>query len=267
MFKRYASVFLSEYLGTFLLVGISFVSSVLVGGGESFTMGLGLMLLIYVFSNYSRAHLNPVVTVATFFSRKMSLKAALGYLAAQFLGALSVFPLANLLRNSYIDYQVLRNSTGGYEVDGLREQIVAQIPALANTFQTGSLGLVFGLEAVGAFMLVVAILVVSNSEKLKNYTGAVAGLALFVVTAFASQISGASFHPFRSLVPALFSGGEAWSQSWVYVLAPLTGALLATVVYWAFELLGKPSSKKSTASSAPKSAKKPARKSSRRSRK
>lgn len=264
MFKRYASVFLSEYLGTFLLVGISFTSAILVGGGESFTMGLGLMLLIYVFGNFSKAHFNPVVTIATFFSKKMTLKAAVGYLGAQFLGALSVYPLANLLRNNYIDFQVLRNSSAGYAVEGLKEQIVAQIPALANSFQVGSTGLVFGLEALGAFLLVLAVLVVSNSEKLKAYTGFAAGLALFVVTAFASQITGASFHPFRSLVPALFAGGDAWSQSWVYALAPLTGALLATIVFWAFELLGKPSAKRTTASSAPKAAKKPARKASRR---
>ena len=267
MFKRYASVFLSEYLGSFLLVGFSLGSAILVGGGESFTMGLGFMVLVYIFSNFSKAHFNPIVTVATFLSRKMTLKAAAGYLGAQFLGALSVFPLAQLLRTAYIDYQVLRNSSAGYEVEGLREQVEAQIPLLSNAFTEGALGLIFGLEAFGAFILVLAILVVANNEKIRHYTGLVAGTALFVITAFASQITGASFNPFRSLVPALFAGGEVWSQSWLYVLAPLTGALIAVVIYWVMELLTKGGRKSVRATAPATKATKRTRKAGRKSRK
>lgn len=237
--KKKIAEYLGEFLGTFLFVSIIFLSGTLTRGFEPFLIGFGLAVLIYTFSRYSHAHLNPAVTVGAFVARQVKLVEGLLYLAIQFLAVLAAFPLVSWIRDQYIDFQIAGSTGGLSDTSALREQLAQQLP-LFNDYTEGYLLLVFVLEALFTFFFVATILFVSTKEATKKTVGMAAGLVLFITTALAYQLTGASFNPFRSLVPALFEGGDVLSHVWVYVAAPLTGAVVAGLVYLLFTWLEKP---------------------------
>ncbi len=237
--KKKIAEYLGEFLGTFLFVSIIFLSSTLTRGFEPFLIGFGLAVLIYTFSRFSHAHFNPAITVGAFVGRQIKLVEGVVYLVVQFLAVLAAFPLVSWIRDQYIDFQIAGSTGGLSDTSALREQLADQLP-LFNSFTDGYLTLVFVLEALFTFFLVATILFVATKEASKRTVGLAAGLVLFITTALAYQLTGASFHPYRSLVPAIFEGGEVLSNVWVYVAAPLTGAIIAGLVYLLFTWLEKP---------------------------
>lgn len=201
-------IWAAEFLGTFALVFAgtgAIVSDGISGGavthvGVALTFGLVVMAMICAFGDVSGAHLNPAVTLG-FVAAGRSRPASLGvYLSAQLAGALAASASLALLFPSHA--------------------------TLGATEPAGSWLQSFALEIVLSFLLMLVILLVSSGSKERGLTAAAAiGGVVGLEALFAGPISGASMNPVRSLAPALVSG--RLEHVWIYVAAPIIGALLA----------------------------------------
>lgn len=202
----------AESLGTFALIfagtGAIVVNQVsnnaITHPGIAITFGLIVLTLIYTFGDISGAHLNPAVTVGFAVARRFPWCDVPGYLAAQAVGA---FAASGLLR-----FLFPTNATLG-----------ATLPAGPDSQS-------FILEVVLTFLLMLVILNVSTGAKEKGITAGIAvGSLIGLEAMFAGPISGASMNPIRSISPAVVSGHL--EHLWIYVLAPVLGALLAVPAF------------------------------------
>lgn len=199
---------LAELLGTFALVfagtGAIVVNGVTDGvighAGIALTFGLVVLAMIYTFGDVSGAHLNPAVTLGFAVSGRFQWREAPGYVAAQLAGAFAASGLLRLL----------------FPTDA---RLGATLPA-------GSEAQSFILELVLSALLMLVVLNVSTGAKEKGITAGIAvGAVIGLEAMFAGPISGASMNPARSLAPAVVSGH--WEHLWLYLTAPVLGALLA----------------------------------------
>lgn len=200
--------FTAEFLGTFALVfagtGAIIINGVSGGAighqGIALTFGLIVLAMIYCLGDISGAHFNPAVTLAFAAARRFSWRVVPGYLAAQVLGALAASGL-------------------------LRVLFPADRP-LGATLPAGPQMQSFILEIVLSALLMLVILSVSTGAKEKGITAGIAvGAVIALEAMFAGPICGASMNPARSLAPALVSGHL--EHLWIYLVAPVLGALLA----------------------------------------
>ena len=198
----------AEFLGTFALVfagtGAIVVNQITAGAighaGVAITFGLIVLAMIYTFGDVSGAHLNPAVTIAFAAAGRFAWREVVGYVPAQILGA---FCASGVLRFLFPDSQTLG----------------ATLPA-------GGVAQSFVLEVILTFLLMVVILSVSTGAKEKGITAGIAiGAVIALEAMFAGLICGASMNPARSLAPAIVSGHV--TALWVYIFAPVIGALLA----------------------------------------
>jgi aquaporin Z len=203
--------YVAELIGTYALVFagtgaivINEQTGALGHFGVAATFGLIVLAMIYAFGDLSGAHLNPSVTIGFVVAKRFPLKEASPYIVAQLGGAV----LASLtLRLLFPE-----NAT------------------LGATFPTGSEMQSFILEVLLTYFLMLVILQVAHGSK---EVGVMAGIAIGAVVGlealFAGPISGASMNPARSIAPALVSG--ELRALWIYIVAPVLGALLATVTW------------------------------------
>ena len=201
--------YFAEFFGTFGLVFAGTGAIVIdqaTGGtsvthvGVALTFGLVVLAMIYTFGDISGAHFNPAVT--------------LGFVAAR------RFPAAEIL--PYIASQ----TAGALVASGLLRLLFPQSQTLGATLPAGSGIQSFVLEVVLTWLLMMVILNVSHGAKEKGITaGIVIGSVIGLEAMFAGPICGASMNPVRSLAPALVSGHL--EHLWVYLTAPILGALLA----------------------------------------
>src|SRR6266853_134985 len=201
----------AESLGTFGLVFAgtgAIVIDAASGGtighaGVALTFGLVVLAMIYTFGDISGAHLNPAVTIAFAVARRMPWRETPGYIAAQLLGA--------------------------FAASGLLRALFPADATLGATMPAGPAAQSFILEFVLTFLLMLVILSVSTGEKEKGITAGIAiGAVIGLEAMFAGPICGASMNPARSLAPAIVSGHL--EHLWVYLAAPVLGALLAVPV-------------------------------------
>lgn len=202
--------YISEFLGTFSMIfcGTGAMTINEVTGGEvthvgiAITWGLIVMAMIYAFAETSGAHFNPAVTIAFAYAKKFEWKEVPKYILAQVLGAI----LASLLL---------------WFLFPTSEFLGATIPAI-DVYRA------FVLELLLTFFLMVVIINVSTGSK---EIGIVAGIAIggvvLLEAMFAGPITNASMNPARSLAPAIVSGNL--QHLWLYIIAPVLGALLAVV--------------------------------------
>ena len=204
--------YISEFIGTFALVfcgpGAIIINDV--SGGSithiaiAVTFGLIVMAMIYSICEISGAHINPAVTIAFCISGRFDKKEVLPYITAQIIGALLASGVLYLLFP-------LHQTQG------------ATIP-LDSVIQC------FILEVILTFILMFVVINVSTGSK---ETGTMAGIAIGGVVGleamFAGPITGASMNPARSIAPAIFSGNL--DHLWLYIIAPIIGALLAIIAF------------------------------------
>ncbi len=203
---------LAELLGTFVLVfagtGAIIVNQqtgALGHAGVALTFGLVVMALIHVFGDLSGAHLNPAVTLGFAAAGRFPWSHVLGYVGAQLVGGL----LASV---------VLRG-------------LFPDAATLGSTHPLGTTGQSFWLEMLLTWFLMLAVLNVSCGAKEKGLTaGLTIGGIIGLEALFAGPICGASMNPVRSLAPALV--GQDLGQIWIYLTAPVLGALLAVPTAW-----------------------------------
>jgi aquaporin Z len=202
---------LAESLGTFGLVfagcGAIVIDHVSGGAvthvGVALTFGLVVLAMIHTFGDVSGAHLNPAVTTAFAAAGRFAWRDVPGYLGAQLAGA--------------------------FAASGLLRWLFPTSPTMGATLPVGSAAQSFVLEAVLTFFLMLTVLSVSTGAKEKGITAGIAiGAVIGLEALFAGPICGASMNPARSLAPAVVSGDMA--SLWVYLTAPMLGALLAVPV-------------------------------------
>jgi len=200
--------FLSECFGTFALVfsgtGAIVIDDVTGGSvthvGIALTFGLVVLAMIYSFGEVSGAHLNPAVTIGFWAARRFPFQRVLPYVVSQLTGACMASVLLRLLFPTH--------------------------QALGATRPAGPPLQSFALEVMLTWILMLVILSVSTGAKEKGITAGVAvGAVIGLEALFAGPICGASMNPARSLAPALVSLNL--QDLWIYLTAPVLGALLA----------------------------------------
>ena len=205
--------FLAEFYGTFILVFIGTGSIAFNPNADlitvAFAFGLAVILAIYTIGHISGAHLNPAVSLAMVLDRRLSWTDFGIYLLGQFLGALFA-SLTILLASGLSLFQGLGPTT--FDV---------------NT----SVVIVIVIEMFLTFILVYLILAASQRKSLQPFLGLIIGLSLVGLILVGGPVTGASFNPVRSLIPALLEGGITLQQAWVYVVGPLLGSMLAVIFY------------------------------------
>jgi aquaporin Z len=218
--KRYAA----EFVGTFVLVLGGVGSAVLAGdkigfAGVALAFGLSLLAMAYSVGPISGCHINPAVTLGMLLAGKMKRRDALPYVVAQIAGAV----LASLLV-----LVIAKGGPSGYD---------AQASGLAaNGFgahSPGGYGLeaAFLVEVVLTFVLVFTVLASTDVQAPVGFAGLAIGLVLTLVHLVGIPVTNTSVNPARSIGPALFVGGWALKQLWLFLIAPVAGAALASAVY------------------------------------
>lgn len=207
---------IAELIGSFALVLVGTGSVVFSGGPEeglliiAFGFGLTLVAMSYSVGTISGAHLNPAVSVAMFANKRLSGKELLTYIPAQLVGA----GLASLTLRFFL-------SASGMSTENIGANTLA--PGLS---VTGG----FVIELLLTFLFVLVIMTVTGKNGNPQLAGLVIGLTLSALIILGAKTSGASLNPARSFGPAIFHGGEAMTQLWLYTTAPIAGGLLAALV-------------------------------------
>lgn len=214
--------YLCEALGTAVLVLFGCGSAVVAGGvlgnlGIAMAFGLSIVAMAYVIGNVSGCHINPAVSLAMFINKKLTLKEFGLYCLAQVVGALVGTCLLVLILNSCgLDFIATGLGQNGYG-------------------EASSVGInVWGailVEVVLTFVFIYTILGVTSDESKGNIAGIIIGLTLAFVHIMGIPLTGTSVNPARSLAPAIFLGGTALKQVWVFIVAPFIGSALAAYTY------------------------------------
>jgi aquaporin Z len=216
--------YLAEVVGTFVLVFGGVGSAVLAGShigylGVAFAFGLSLLAMAYTIGPISGCHINPAVTVGVLIARKIGAKDALFYIIAQVIGAIIASGLILV---------IARGVAAGYD------------PSVAGMGANGfgehspggySLAAAFIAEVVLTMFLVLTVLGTTDVKAPVWFAGLAIGLVLTLIHLVGIPITNTSVNPARSIGPALFVGGWALQQLWVFVVAPLLGGVIAAVVY------------------------------------
>lgn len=217
---------IAEFFGTMVLVlfgcGTAVVCGGLTGGTSTGTLGvvaialafgLSIIAAAYAIGHISGCHVNPAVSLAVLINGGMSFADFIGYVIAQIAGAFA---------GSGILYFITANSNlEGFGSNGFENLSSVNITTAGAVV----------VEIVLTFVFVMTILGVTSSEKTSNIAGIVIGLTLTFVHIIGIPLTGTSVNPARSLAPAIFEGGQALEQVWVFILAPLVGAALAALVF------------------------------------
>jgi len=215
-FKKYAA----EFIGTLVLVLFGCGSATTAGGelgylGIALAFGLSIVAMAYVIGPISGCHINPAVSLAMLLKRKLTGTDFIGYVVSQIAGAIV---------GSAILHAIIVSAgmpTTGLGQNGFGPGYGIGISALMAVI----------VEIVLTFVFIYTILGVTSTERNGNVTGLVIGLTLTFVHIFGIALTGTSVNPARSLGPALLLGGQAFSQVWVFLIAPLAGSALAVAVY------------------------------------
>ncbi|MEC3973878.1 aquaporin [Amycolatopsis sp. H20-H5] len=217
------SAYLAEFLGTAILVlggvGTAVIAGKTVGDlGVALAFGLTLLAMVYTVGPISGAHLNPAVTLGMLVTGKIKALAAAGYVVAQLAGGLGGAALILVIARGRDGYSLAADGLGAN----------AYGPDQAGHF---SLTAVLVTEVVLTLLLVFVILATTDRIGNAALAGIPIGLTLAVLHLIAIPIDGTSVNPARSFGPALLTGGTSISQLWVFIVAPLVGALLAAGLY------------------------------------
>lgn len=204
---------IAEFIGTFTLVLFGCGAAVIAGDavgvlGVALAFGLALIAMAYCIGPVSGCHINPAVSFGSFIAGKMSMREMIRYIVAQCLGAIvGAFVLMTIVGGT--DAGLGANSFGG-----------------AYDLQAS-----FTFEFIATALFVMVILATTQKKGGGNVNGIVIGLTLAVIHIVGIKITGTSVNPARSLGPAIFEGGEAMSQLWMFFVAPFAGALVGGTLF------------------------------------
>lgn len=214
---------IAEFIGTFTLVLLGCGAAVIAGGdigltGISFAFGFALIGMAYGIGPVSGCHINPAVSLGAVAAGRMSLPEAAGYIVAQVLGAIAGALVLMLIAQGKADYSVAQNGLGqnGWGAGYLGEY---------------TMGAAFLFEVVATFLFMVVILGATGKGAPAHLAGLAIGIALVVIHLVGINVTGVSVNPARSIGPAVLVGGTALGQLWLFIVAPIIGAVLAGLLF------------------------------------
>ena len=212
--------YLAECVGTFVLTFLGCGTAMFLGCGEpagvvgtAIAFGLAVVAMAYTIGGISGCHINPAITLGVALSGRMSWKDACGYWCGQFIGGILAGAL--LLAVSSVVGQDL---TGGLGTNGV-----------ANAGGVWGAALV---EVIATFLFVLVVLGTTDPKVgAGNLAGLAIGLSLILIHLVCINLTGTSVNPARSLGPAIFAGGQAIKDVWVFICAPMVGGALSALCW------------------------------------
>lgn len=212
--------YFAEMVGTMVLVLMGCGAAVFAGApqpfesvgtlGVAFAFGLSVVAMVYTIGSISGCHINPAITLGVFLSGRMSGKDAAMYMVFQVTGA---------ILGSSILWFLAKDSGSSTTLTG------------ANGFGEGQMAVAFVAETVFTFIFVLVVLGVTAKNGLNKFAGLAIGLALVLIHIVCIPITGTSVNPARSIGPAIFEGGVAFAQLWLFIAAPMLGAAISALVW------------------------------------
>ena len=223
--------YLAELLGTFSLVLFGCGAAVISGNpqigpsgigllGISIAFGFAVVAMAYAIGGISGCHINPAVTVGVLVAGRMSSKDAIGYIISQLIGATLGAGVLCLV------------------LSGQSAWVMPEWGLGSNGWGEGYLGnynvtSAFIAEAVFTFLFLFVILTVTSKYGNSTMAGLAIGVTLMLIHLVIIPVTGTSVNPARSFGPAIFAGGKALSQLWLFFVAPVLGAIVAALL-WKF---------------------------------
>jgi aquaporin Z len=214
----------AEFIGTFWLVLGGCGSAVLAGAvplgiafaGVALAFGLTVLTGVYALGHISGGHFNPAVSVGLLVAKRFPGKDLAPYVIAQVAGAVAAAAVLYIIASGKPGWELGRFAANGY---GEHSPFGYALPAA------------LVCEVVMTFMFLIVILGATDARSPKGFAGLAIGLALTLIHLISIPVTATSVNPARSTGPALFVGGWALAQLWLFWVAPLVGAALAGVVY------------------------------------
>jgi aquaporin Z len=223
MDKSVMKKLVAEVIGTFVLVFGGVGTAVLAGSyvtalGVALAFGFTLLVMAYAIGPISGCHINPAVTLGMFMAKKIKGKEALLYMVAQVIGAILAAGLLFIVASGAPGFDAVASgfgsngygdhSPGGYE-----------------------LGAVMVIEVVLTALLMLTVLFTTDKKAAAGFAGIPIGIVLALIHLVSIPVDNTSVNPARSIGPALFQGGWALEQLWIFIAAPMVGAALAAIIY------------------------------------
>ncbi len=216
---------IAEFIGTLWLVLGGCGSAVLAAAfpelgigfaGVALAFGLTVVTMAYAIGHISGCHLNPAVTVGLWAGGRFDKKEVIPYVVAQVLGGIAGAAVIYLIASGKPGFEL-----GSFAANGYGEH------------SPGGYGLLAALvcEVVMTFMFLLIIMGATHSSAPKKFAGLAIGLGLVLIHLISIPVTNTSVNPARSTSQALFVGGWALGQLWLFWVAPLVGAFLAGITY------------------------------------
>jgi aquaporin Z len=221
--------YLAELIGTFSLILFGCGSAVIAGISGTGPSGIGLLgiaiafgfsvvAMAYAIGGISGCHINPAVTIGVFTAGKMELKDAIGYIIAQFIGGILAAAVLYLIVSGRPGFHF---GEWGLGSNGWGEG-----------YNGGySIASAFIIEFVMTFLFIFVILGATSKFGNSAMAGLAIGVTLMLIHLVTIPVTGTSVNPARSLGPAIFAGGKALSQLWLFFLAPIAGAIVSALLW------------------------------------
>ncbi|MCC8128136.1 MAG: aquaporin [Clostridiales bacterium] len=215
--------YLAEVIGTFVLVTFGCGTAIAVGCDSAsgcgylltaLAFGLVIVAMAYSIGNISGCHINPAVSLAMLIRKQLSTADFVGYVVSQLIGSALGCVVLGIVFGSGCGYGANQIQAG---------------------WANGNAGSALLVEIILTFVFVIAIIGVTSKAENSAISGLVIGLSLTLVHILGIALTGTSVNPARSLMPAIFAGGTALAQVWIFIVGPLVGGALAAVVYTALE--------------------------------
>jgi aquaporin Z len=215
----------AEFIGTLWLVLGGCGSAVLAAAfpelgigfaGVALAFGLTVLTMVYAVGHISGAHFNPAVSIGLWVGGRFDKKELLPYIGAQLLGAIAGAGILYVIASGKAGFEI-----GGFAANGYGEH------------SPGGYSMIAALvaEVVMTFMFLIIILGATHSKAPKGLAGLAIGLALTLIHLISIPVTNTSVNPARSTSQAIFAGGWAIDQLWLFWLAPIVGAVLAGLAY------------------------------------
>lgn len=214
--------FCAEFIGTFILVLGGCGTAVFAGAhvgflGVALAFGLTIVAGAYAIGNISGAHLNPAVSLGLWAGGRMAGKDLLPYIVAQILGAIIAAAVIYAIFVGKADF----SNIGSFAANGYGEHSPDGYGVCA----------AFISELVLTFVFLMVILGVTDKSTPAGWAGLAIGLTLTLIHLISIPVTNTSVNPARSISQAIFVGGWALEQLWLFILAPILGAMLAGFAY------------------------------------
>lgn len=212
--------YFAECLGTFVLTFLGCGTAMFLGCGTpagvvgtAIAFGLAVVAMAYTIGEISGCHINPAITLGVFLSGRMNAKDCGMYMVFQIVGAiLAAAVLAGIVATD--PTAVITTATG----------------ANACTYGVTN-GLIVEIVLTALFVLVVLGATAKTNGATNNFAGLAIGLSLILIHLVGIHFTGTSVNPARSIGPALFQGGQALADLWVFIVGPLIGGALAAGIW------------------------------------